>query len=340
MPIAVHCPNPACARVHQVKNKYAGMRGKCPACGSWMYIPVTGQMPSMVVPRPGALDEAAAWAAEEPRAAARKPVGRGPVLAELAEEPPLLAEPVQPSSRGRPRVEERVEEEAAVVAAAEEAVEAEAAPEKPKKHFSWLAVLLLVLGLLSLGGAAAAPFLAGPSIHRTGDFEGLLPSFVKGIDEPMIPYVAGAPGVVAFLAFLCLLIGLVGRQFGFINLALLYLCVIASAALLLAGLEWMGRDLKDAEALRERITKLKDQGKQGEAYPIPGMQYPGIAGGAAGACFFFTLAAVFMHRRWWSRILGFFFLAFFPLLVGAWYFRTQLGIDNEAISNELSKILG
>jgi len=27
MPIEVHCPNPECARVHLVKNKYAGMRG-------------------------------------------------------------------------------------------------------------------------------------------------------------------------------------------------------------------------------------------------------------------------------------------------------------------------
>jgi hypothetical protein len=48
MPIEVHCPNPVCARVHQVKNQYAGARGKCPACGSWMYVPASGAMPSEV----------------------------------------------------------------------------------------------------------------------------------------------------------------------------------------------------------------------------------------------------------------------------------------------------
>jgi hypothetical protein len=39
MPVVVHCPSPACARVHRVKDKYAGLRGKCPACGAWMFVP-------------------------------------------------------------------------------------------------------------------------------------------------------------------------------------------------------------------------------------------------------------------------------------------------------------
>lgn len=39
--IPTHCPNPACARVHRVKSRYAGMRGRCPACASWMYVPNT-----------------------------------------------------------------------------------------------------------------------------------------------------------------------------------------------------------------------------------------------------------------------------------------------------------
>ena len=50
MPIEAHCPNPTCARVHQVKNRYAGMRGKCPACGSWMYVPRT-PLPSVTASR-------------------------------------------------------------------------------------------------------------------------------------------------------------------------------------------------------------------------------------------------------------------------------------------------
>ena len=39
MPIEVHCPNPGCARVHRVKDRYAGQRGKCPLCAHWMYVP-------------------------------------------------------------------------------------------------------------------------------------------------------------------------------------------------------------------------------------------------------------------------------------------------------------
>jgi hypothetical protein len=327
MPIAVHCPNPACARVHQVKNKYAGMRGKCPACGSWMYIPVTGQMPSMMVPRPAGLGEAAAWAPEERQKAARQPV------AAAAGRQPMLVEPVTPGpSRARQVVEE------AVLATEDEPHEVQ--PDRPKKHFSWLAVVFLVLAMLSLGAAAAAPFLPVERIDKTEEFVQLLPTLTGRIADPMIPYVAGAPGVVAFLAFLCLLLGLVGRQFGFLNLVLVFLCVLASSVIMLGGLEWMRRDHLEAKERNERIERLKEKGTKGEAQYITSMRYPGIAGSAAAACFFFMLAAVFMHRRWWSRILGFFFLAFFPLLVAAWVYRKELGIDSEVISFDLSQFLG
>jgi hypothetical protein len=39
MPIKVRCPNPSCDRIHLVKNKYAGLRGRCPACGNWLLVP-------------------------------------------------------------------------------------------------------------------------------------------------------------------------------------------------------------------------------------------------------------------------------------------------------------
>jgi hypothetical protein len=37
--IEVQCPNPQCALVHRVKNRWAGRRGTCPACGSVIQVP-------------------------------------------------------------------------------------------------------------------------------------------------------------------------------------------------------------------------------------------------------------------------------------------------------------
>src|SRR5262245_63835649 len=83
MPIQVHCPNPVCARVHMVKNRYAGMRGKCPACGSWMYVPRT--------PLPAV---AAARAEPAPLATGRKEVDAVSLAeVELPPEKPARAEP-------------------------------------------------------------------------------------------------------------------------------------------------------------------------------------------------------------------------------------------------------
>ena len=53
MPIEVHCPNPVCARIHHVKNRYAGMRGHCPACKAWMYVPTANGMDSVATPPTG-----------------------------------------------------------------------------------------------------------------------------------------------------------------------------------------------------------------------------------------------------------------------------------------------
>ena len=46
--------------------------------------------------------------------------------------------------------------------------------------------------------------------------------------------------------------------------------------------------------------------------------------GVLSACLFFLLAAPFMHRRWWSRVVGFFFLLFWPTLMVVWFFRAEL----------------
>lgn len=50
MAIETHCPNPKCARLHRVKDRYAGMRGKCPRCGSWMYVPKLAAPVEQVTP--------------------------------------------------------------------------------------------------------------------------------------------------------------------------------------------------------------------------------------------------------------------------------------------------
>jgi hypothetical protein len=82
MSIEVRCPSPTCGKVHRVKNKYAGMRGKCPDCGTWMPIPrlaspvpasapgpAPAPAPEPVPPvRPGlTAEETALWVEPEPQ---------------------------------------------------------------------------------------------------------------------------------------------------------------------------------------------------------------------------------------------------------------------------------
>src|SRR5206468_1840103 len=105
------------------------------------------------------------------------------------------------------------------------------------KHFSWLALVLLFLGMLSLSAVAAAPFLPGPS-HNS-------PSLAPpgGINPEFQLYIVAAPLVVALVAGLGLLLGLIGRRFTFLNAALLYISLLGSAVLFLWGLHTYHRDL-------------------------------------------------------------------------------------------------
>src|SRR5262249_50271803 len=230
MAIAVHCPNPGCAKIHQVKDKYAGTRGKCPLCGSWMYVPTPVQVP--VAPKAAeppvtvpALDESPPVAGEQPTpnptsAAKTVPARRPapppepePVVEQEAvvEEAALLPEEA-PAPRRRPRPIDD-EEEAAV---AEISAEEETKKPKPKRHCSWRAIVLLILATLGLGAFAAAPYLPGPDLTATGDFSTTgKPAGISGENGQLL---SGAAGGVAFFALLTLLVSLLSRRMGFLTL--------------------------------------------------------------------------------------------------------------------------
>jgi hypothetical protein len=285
MPIEVHCPNPACARVHAVKNRYAGMRGKCPACGSWMYVPEHGQLPSMIAPRPEGLEKAA-WAPETAKPAAR----------EAADEPVLatLDEP---------------------------------APARPRPPFSWLGAALVLLGMAGLGLVIAAPYLPKPELAGAAEAgeEGSMRN-PKGIEAGEFHHFLQmlAPGVAAG-ALLCLLTALVMRRFDFPSLLLLYLTTVGAALVLLLALHTYRGEAKIVQRVRE-LAERRSAAGQGGVTMEPGWQLHALLGGAAGACALFLLAAVVVHRRWWSKLLGFLVLGLVIAAVPAWVYREEWGI--------------
>jgi hypothetical protein len=322
MPIEVHCPNPECAKVHLVKDKYAGMRGKCPACSSWMYVPKTA-VPTMVVPRPEALEEAA-WKSPELAAAAPAQTTVGPRPQEAAEPVETLPivqreERVQPEARSAARAE--VDEEPVEV-------QPDAEKSKPKKYFSWLAAVLLLLGIVSLGLISATPFLAVGKINATGDFveyygarEG------EGIKPDMKMYVMTVPAGGAALVFIALLAGFIAGRFGFPSLFLVYLTGVLSVALLFLTLHEFRRQSMDWAKIVERVEHAKSQGRQGDVNPSLGQFLWAALGGSAGACLSMIFAAVLMHRRWWSRVFAFLFLGGMAALAAVWVYREELGIQ-------------
>jgi hypothetical protein len=52
VPIKVRCPNPACAQFHLVKDRWAGKRGTCPACGSVIAVPSVQRDTTPLAPLP------------------------------------------------------------------------------------------------------------------------------------------------------------------------------------------------------------------------------------------------------------------------------------------------
>jgi hypothetical protein len=416
MPIEVHCPNPACARVHRVKNKYAGTRGKCPACQSWMYVPKTGLMPSVasielpplapavaplvaaavaapVAPPPKpvpALDESPPWSRETMlappvRASAPPTLVAGPPAIEEEEEAPIFEEPPPRAHPLKPPVEEEevievgadvvVEEEEVVLEPGAEVVIEEpdaevvveepldeeppdkgplrAAPpprtpkrpavvveeedeaafeeEKPKKkpgggrHFSWLAVVFLLLANLGLGAFVAAPWVPGPSLTKDGDFATMVEP--KGISSDSVPVVAFAAGLVGLCAVTSLLLALVSRRMGAATLIPLYLAAFGSAALLLLALASFQRDRDNYTKVARMIDSRKEKGDKGTADVSFGLQHYALVGGAATASVGLLLAGLFMHRRLWGKLLGFVLLSFLPALAVAWVYRKEFGLE-------------
>lgn len=347
MPIEVHCPNPTCAKTHAVKEKYARARAKCPACQSWMYVPaplsssLATMMPSGRVPVPAIDDAPPAPPPVTHRPSAPPPISLPPTApprkaAPLAE-PPRADEPslwhdeaatAAPSKPPRREAPPPVEEEEVAEAAELAEEEEQEAPKKPKskRHFSVVAVILLLLGSLSLGGIAAAPFLSPPSIEKSGELADLLPN-PQGMKAEGVPILLGVAGLVALFGVTSLLTAVFTRRMNFATLFPLYLALIGSATLLLFALTWMADAQRDKERAERRTAEYREKGTKGDATSSMGLQFYAMAGGAAGACFFFVLAGVFMHRRIWSKLLGFTFLSFWPTLAVVWTYHRQLGID-------------
>jgi hypothetical protein len=321
MSIEVRCPNPDCAGVHKVKNKYAGMRGKCPDCGTWMLIPrlapASRSVPAPAEPRlavdePSALaDEPTIWSEPEGGGHAA-PRPRHPVEDEttLWMEPEETAVPKSGPAVGRKEAEAFAEEEGVEVAdeaeIAEEAEEADLEePAAPARHFSWVPVILLGIGILGVAAICTTPYIGQPSATLTGDLPKMVGGRmdVKAYKEDFKIFVLAVPAAVAVVALLGLLAAAFTRQYSIIPLFTTYLAWLASMGLvLMAFANWDARakDIKETEKL---IASFKQHGTVGDATVSMGYYvWIALAGALAGALLF-ALAIFLMHKRRVSRII-------------------------------------
>ena len=321
MPIEVHCPNPDCSRVHLVKNKYAGMRGKCPACGSWMFVPSSGQMPSAVgLPRPTLED--AAWKQEAlapaARAEASVPAAQPPASRSLRtalEEPPLpfrhesqnLPARRDPMSGrwGRRRgktAEEAIQPNRCVLALSWRTVSGRrrgnAVP--PRGQGRRHARLRERPGRLECGrdqgrettlrgrraGRGGRHRSPGPA-RRTHQRAVRLPEFV--LDVPRRASV-GRPAVPRPVR-------------------------LPRGGCAQTGVRRPRGDAQGRGRARRRLVSAWDVSLVRARWRD------------SGASLCFLLAAVVMHRRWWSRMLSFLFLAGVTALGAVWIYRAELGIQ-------------
>lgn len=338
MPVEAHCPNPSCARVHTVKSKYAGMRGRCPACGYWMYVPTVGVEPSTNAPRPEGLEAAAAAAAPtksgRSRATKVQPLSLDDVdiNAPAPEAPPAAPRKRRPWHHDDEPAGEVVEEAVDQEVVDDEVVDDEPA-EEARKPFSKLPIFLIILAILSLAAVAAAPFLPGPSAQATGWFENNLRDKPVGIPEDKALFVSAAPGPIILILLLALLMGLATRTWDFLPLALLYIAGFLVAGLAFFAAYALQDDLSIMASIDKRVALAKERmanetpPQQGEYAASMGWQLPTACGGVAAAALFLILAALFMHQRWWARAVAVLVLLLPAALVVVWNFRKELGVE-------------
>jgi hypothetical protein len=321
MPIEVHCPNPECAQVHQVKDKYAGMRGKCPACSSWMYIPKPAAPVVEVVSPEVEVPAEAPRNLSRPAGAGRAAIERTPGSGSVEKQAPVSV--VVHEDRARRARVATVEEDAD-----ESPVDVKPDAEKPRRKFSWSAAALLVLAMLSFGAIAVTPFLDIGRVNATGYFKPVYEQRTfRALKQDQEQYVIAAPSVGAALVFLALVAGIVARRFAFLSVFLVYLSALLAAALLLIATLAFRDQSNEVTKLVQQVAEAKQKGRAGDIDPTLG-QYLWVGlGGAVGASLSLILAAVVMHRRWWSRVLGFLFLAGVTALGVVWVYRQELNIE-------------
>ncbi len=256
MPIEVYCPNPSCGKVHLVKDKYAGLRGKCPSCSSWMIIP-----------------------------------------------------PLTPVARVEPKTDRDAE-------VADHALEL-AAEDKSRQQTRWPAILFLLFGIVSLLAISTTPFLDGAVYQGEKG---------KGIRDDLRDYVMAVPAGGAVIALLALMGGLVGKRFGFSSLFLVYMTTLLSAGILFLALFSFREEWRLYAKYSDSVAELQGKGRVDAVDVSMGTYLWVAAGGAIAACVSFVLAAVFMHRRSWCRLVAFFFLGGVATLGAVWVYRVELHI--------------
>jgi hypothetical protein len=342
MSIPVQCPNPDCGKVHQAKDKYAGLQCYCPACRAVMEVPVRPAAPRIdEKPAPAngtagaaTLEEAEAAAAEalvalgEDPPAARKGAEAEAVSLNVAVEEDALAADPADDEEFHLRSSNRLGDEEGIAAAELDDALASAARKRPRpavdededrpapsagERFKWPAAVTLALAALGLLGVAAMPFLPGPQLTLTGALanqKGLFPNPGWGMKDELKPYVIAIPCVVAGLVLLGLVLAVLQRRFSVIAFLTTYPAAAVTAVLLLIlsiGLAVRLKDVKDVEkvvaAQKARVPPAV-AAQLGTASITVGTSVVVAFGCAAAAFVLLCLSLPLMHRAKWAKVVS------------------------------------
>ncbi len=321
MSIEVRCPSLTCGKVHQVKTKYAGKRGKCPSCGAWMTIPPLGPTPGSAGPPlatpifatppepplvapPLGLDETALWMSPAETAPRRRPpIDEDATVIDVPEELPAMP-PRAPGAPPPPK-RRRLEPEAADEVIEEAELDEETpAPRKSARRFSWLVCAMLFVAALALGAGSVVPHLDGPSAKATGP---LLGKRVMNALKPYVPEdylwpVTITPASVALLAVLGLMVAMGTRNFGIFPMATTYLAALTAVAGLSLAITSAFHVHEAFADMNKEAARLGTEQKV-ELVTSWGLGPPLALIGGGTALFLFSVALLLMHRRAFSRIL-------------------------------------